>query len=97
MTRARSLNLAVTVAVVSLSVAAARPLAQATAPVDLLIRGGRILDGTGNPWFRGDLAITGGRIVAVGHLPQVTATRTIDARDRIVAPGFIDVHSHAAE
>lgn len=55
------------------------------------------MDGTGNPWLRVDLGITGDRIVSVGNLAAASATRTIDARDRIVAPGFIDVHSHAAE
>jgi N-acyl-D-amino-acid deacylase len=55
------------------------------------------MDGTGNPWLRADLGITGDRIVAVGALSGATAATIIDARDRIVAPGFIDVHSHAAE
>jgi N-acyl-D-amino-acid deacylase len=64
---------------------------------DVLIRNARVMDGTGNPWLRGDLGISGERIAAVGHLASATATRTIDARDRIVAPGFIDVHSHAGE
>jgi N-acyl-D-amino-acid deacylase len=64
---------------------------------DVLIRNGRVLDGTGNPWLRADLGITGDRIASVGNLAGASATRTIDARDRIVAPGFIDVHSHAAE
>lgn len=63
---------------------------------DLVIRNGRVVDGTGNPWFRGDVAIRGDRIVAVGLLPEgVPAKRTIDASGRIVAPGFIDMHSHS--
>jgi len=60
--------------------------------VDLVIRNGRILDGGGNPWFRGDVAVDGGVIVAVGRLSDgVEAVREIDAQDRIVAPGFIDM------
>ena len=62
---------------------------------DVLIRGGRILDGTGNPWFYGDVGITGDRVIAVGNLSQATAARVIDATGRIVTPGFIDIHSHA--
>jgi len=64
-------------------------------PYDLVIRGGQIVDGTGNPWFLGDVAIRGDRIVAVGRFPAATAARTIDASGLVVAPGFIDMHSHS--
>ncbi len=65
---------------------------------DLVILNARILDGSGNPWFRGDIGIRGDRIVRVGWLAHVTETTAlIDAREQIVAPGFIDVHSHALE
>ncbi|HEX5725425.1 MAG TPA: D-aminoacylase [Longimicrobiaceae bacterium] len=66
------------------------------APVyDLLVRGGRIVDGTGSPWFRGDVAIRGGRIAAVGLLPGARARDTLDATGMIVAPGFIDMLGHS--
>jgi N-acyl-D-amino-acid deacylase len=70
---------------------------QAQPAYDLLIRNGRVMDGSGNPWIRLDVAILDGRISAVGRLTDATAGRTIDAADRLVTPGFIDVHSHAAE
>jgi N-acyl-D-amino-acid deacylase len=62
---------------------------------DVVIRGGQILDGSGNPWFKGDVGISQGRIVAVGNLAGASAERVIDATGRIVSPGFIDLHSHA--
>lgn len=62
---------------------------------DILIRNGRVLDGSGNPWQRLDIGIRGDRIAAVGRLDDATATRVIDAADMTVTPGFIDVHSHA--
>ncbi len=64
-------------------------------PFDLLIRHGRIVDGTGNPWVRGDLAIRDGRIARIGAIGDAPAARVIDARERIVAPGFIDMHTHS--
>ncbi len=72
----------------------AAPLA-AQQPYDILIRGGRLLDGTGNPWHYADVAITGDRVVAVGTLGDVQARQVIDATGLYVAPGFIDVHTHA--
>jgi N-acyl-D-aspartate/D-glutamate deacylase len=62
---------------------------------DLVIRHGQIIDGSGNPWFHGDVAIRGDRLVAVGRVPEGKARREIDARGLIVAPGFIDMHSHS--
>jgi N-acyl-D-aspartate/D-glutamate deacylase len=65
------------------------------APYDLVIRNGKIVDGSGNPWSVGDVAIRGDRIVAVGRVPPATARREIDAKGLVVAPGFIDMHSHS--
>jgi N-acyl-D-amino-acid deacylase len=64
---------------------------------DVVIRNGRVLDGSGNPWVRLDLGIRGGRIAALGALSGATADTVIDAANRYVTPGFIDVHSHAAD
>lgn len=62
---------------------------------DLIVRNGRIVDGTGNPWYLGDVAIRGNRIVAIGRLSTQSAKRVIDAAGLVVAPGFIDIHSHS--
>lgn len=66
-------------------------------PFDLLIRDGRLLDGSGAPPVRGDVGVRDGRIAAIGDLGRARAARTIDAAGRFVTPGFIDVHSHAGE
>ena len=62
---------------------------------DLAIMGGRIIDGAGNLWFNADVAFKGERITKIGRVDPSKAKRTIDATNRIVSPGFIDVHSHS--
>jgi N-acyl-D-aspartate/D-glutamate deacylase len=61
---------------------------------DLLITNGRIVDGSGGPSFRGDVAVKDGRIAEIGKLAGAAATRTVDAEGRVVSPGFIDNHCH---
>ena len=82
------------VKIASFGFAAAFLFAQRPA-YDVLIRGARIVDGTGNPWFSGEIAIKDGRIAALGHLGSVNAARVIDAAGLVAAPGFIDLHTHS--
>ena len=62
-----------------------------SAAYDLVIQNGRIIDGTGNPWYAGDIAIANDRIVAIGKLRAGTVKRVIDAKGMVIAPGFIDM------
>jgi len=62
---------------------------------DLIIKNGRIVDGTGNPWFRGDIGISHGKIQKIGKIASSNAQRIIDAQNMVVSPGFIDVHTHS--
>src|SRR5690348_2581241 len=62
---------------------------------DLLIVGGHIIDGSGSPWYAGSVAIKDGLIADIGRLEGATAKRVIDAKGLVVAPGFIDLHSHS--
>src|ERR1700722_5994891 len=66
-------------------------LAAANGPYDVVIRNGRIIDGSGSPWYSGDIGIRQGRIARIVNLTGVPAKRTIDARGMVVAPGFIDM------
>ncbi len=63
--------------------------------LDLILRNGRVVDGSGNPWYRADIGIQGDRIVAIGDLSGSTADHDLDVEGRLVTPGFIDTHSHA--
>jgi N-acyl-D-amino-acid deacylase len=65
--------------------------AAATAPYDLVIRNGHVIDGTGSPWYAADIAIRAGKIAAIGNLAGAPARRTLDAHGMVVAPGFIDM------
>ena len=57
---------------------------------DILIRNGRVVDGSGLPWFHADVAISGDRITAVGQLGNTTAKQTLDAAGKVVCPGFVE-------
>ena len=71
--------------------------AQSAEKFDVVILNARIVDGTGNPWFRGSVGIRDGRIIKVGRLENFDSQNTIDAKGQIVAPGFIDVHAHTED
>src|SRR5580692_8795878 len=60
-------------------------------PYDVVVRNGRIIDGTGSPWYSGDIAIQGGKIAAIGQFAEAETKQRIDAHGMVVAPGFIDM------
>jgi N-acyl-D-amino-acid deacylase len=62
---------------------------------DIVIENGRIIDGTGNPWYFGDIGITGDRIIRIGSLKESPARRRINAHGMFISPGFIDIHTHS--
>jgi N-acyl-D-amino-acid deacylase len=62
---------------------------------DLLIRNGKIIDGTGSPWFYGDIGVKNGRIEKIGTLSACEAKVVVDAKQQVVSPGFIDLHTHS--
>ena len=64
-------------------------------PFDILIQHAHIVDGSGSPWYQGDIGIRGDSIAAIGHLEGVPSRVTIDAHGLTVAPGFIDIHTHS--
>ncbi len=81
------------VAVVALLIRA--PRTQGSAGYDIVFRGGRVVDGTGSPWFRADVAVRGDTIALVARDIQAPAARVVDATGLVIAPGFIDIHTHA--
>ncbi|WP_420636458.1 N-acyl-D-amino-acid deacylase family protein [Candidatus Palauibacter sp.] len=87
----RRVPLGVTFLGAVLSACAPGSESEVAGPFDVLITGARIVDGAGNPWVRGDIGLRGDRIAAVGDLTGHAAARTIDAADRVVSPGFIDM------
>src|ERR1700730_1900907 len=92
----RAMRACLAVATISILIALAVSAPRAQQPsYDLLLRNGRIVDGTASPWYRGDVAIRGDTIVRIAPRIDAAAARTIDVRDQVVAPGFIDIHSHA--
>ncbi|MEX2176196.1 MAG: D-aminoacylase [Pirellulaceae bacterium] len=82
--------------VAALLLALCCPALLADEPFDVVIRGGRIVDGTGSPWYAADLGIRGGKISKIGRIPEGAGQRTIDAAGLIVAPGFIDMMGQTA-
>src|SRR5947208_16451581 len=84
----------VVVATLLILALAALPTAQ-TQPYDLLLRNGLIVDGSGSPWYRGDIAIRGDSIMRIAPSITEPATRVIDLGGQVLAPGFIDIHTHA--
>src|SRR6267378_47190 len=89
MTLTRRLTLAFLLIVSSFGFAADRVAADP--PFDLVITNGHIIDGTGSPWYSGDVGIRAGRIAAIGNLFGASRKRTVDAKARVVAPGFVDM------
>ena len=62
---------------------------------DVIIENGRILDGTGSPWFKADVGVKDGKIATIGELKEAQAVERIDAQGDVVSPGFIDIHTHS--
>src|SRR5690349_20579612 len=86
-------------AIIGAAIAAGQAPQSAGPPVnsnyDLIISGGKITDGTGAPWYYGDLGIRNGVISVIGKVDPATPGRRLDATGMVVAPGFIDIHTHA--
>ena len=90
MTRSAAMRRTLAMLTLFVLLALARAFAE-SAPFDIVITHGRIIDGTGSPWYSGDIGIRGGKIAAIGNLTGSARTRTIDAHGHVVTPGFIDM------
>ena len=88
-------NDAMRLAALTIAVCSIAPLFAQVQRFDLVITGGRIVDGSGDPWFYGDVAIQGDSIAAIGRFDRSSASRSLDAKGMVVSPGFIDIHTHA--
>ena len=87
--RRSAVSLGLGIALIAVSVRGQAPT------YDLIIRNARVVDGTGSPWYRSDVGIRGDEIATIARRIEAPATRTVDAADQVVAPGFIDIHVHA--
>jgi dihydroorotase/N-acyl-D-amino-acid deacylase len=91
-----SLAAALAVAVAAEVATAGREASGPEGSYDVIVAGGRVVDGSGNPWYRADVGIRGRKIAAIGDLSGAAAARRVDARDRVVAPGFVDMSGGGA-
>src|SRR5690349_3845844 len=82
-------------AVAALSLLFAQAAGAQAPAYDLLLKNGRVVDGTGTPWYRADVAIRGDTIVRIARFINEPSARVIDVGGQVIAPGFIDIHSHA--
>ena len=73
------------------------PAVLPAADFDLVVKGARVVDGTGNPWFHADVGVLDGKIAAVGSLGDFSAAKVVEAEGLVLAPGFIDVHTHVED
>ena len=87
--RRSAVSLGLGIALIAVSVRGQAPT------YDLIIRNARVVDGTGSPWYRSDVGIRGDEIATIARRIDAPSTRTVDAADQVVAPGFIDIHVHA--
>ena len=94
--RAQDRHLLTVVILAAVSVAGSLAALRAQAPgYDLVVKNAHVVDGTGSPWFRADIGVRGDTIATIARQIDAPSARTIDAANRVVAPGFVDLHVHA--